>query len=146
MNIKDRNKKGFSLIELVVVIGIITLFAVIAMPKFSKITQQARLAKTKMNLVNIKDAFKNHYYDNFISGDPTEFPAGSADSLLTREWANTTYLSDGQTIAMLFSEGVILYNPSNNPYIYGILPATEFEKEGFILRDRDYNVEVRFRP
>ena len=142
---KDRIN-GFSLIELLVVIGIITLFTVIAVPKYSNINNHAKLAKTKTNLVNIKNAFANYYYDRFLEQESLIFPPTPGDSLLTQDWADATTLENGAPVSTLFSEGIILYNPESNPYRYALLPETEFENGGFILRDPDYNITVRFRP
>ncbi len=143
---RARVQGGFSLIELLVVIGIMTLFAVIALPKYSDITARAKLAKTKMNLLNIKNGFTNYYYDSMLKGGDAVFPPFPPDSLLTREWATATVMDDGRTVASLFSEGNIIYNPNNNPYVYSDLPQTDTENKGFALRDTDFKVEIHFRP
>lgn len=49
-------KKGFTLIELMVVISIIGLLSAIAMPKFSNITKSAKAAQVQGNLANIRSA------------------------------------------------------------------------------------------
>jgi len=49
-------KKGFTLIELMVVISIIGLLSAIAMPKFSNITKSAKAAQVQGNLANIRTA------------------------------------------------------------------------------------------
>lgn len=50
---KKKNQKGFTLVELVVVIAIIGILAAIAVPKFSEATQSAEGAKVIANLRTI---------------------------------------------------------------------------------------------
>ena len=49
-------KRGFTLIELMVVIAIIGLLSAIAMPRFSNITNSAKAAQVQGNLANIRTA------------------------------------------------------------------------------------------
>ena len=47
---KARNEKGFSLVELMVVVAIIGILAAIAVPNFQKFTSKAKQAEAKSNL------------------------------------------------------------------------------------------------
>lgn len=66
-----RNKKGFTLIELMIVIAIIAILAAILVPNFLKARAQGQLAACESNLKNIATALEMYATDN--SGDyPTE--------------------------------------------------------------------------
>jgi len=56
-NLKISKKKGFSLVELLVVIAVIGVIAAIAIPAMSNIFGNSRTAKTKRNAQNIASAY-----------------------------------------------------------------------------------------
>lgn len=49
---KNSKKKGFTIVELVIVIGVIGILSGILIPTFVNLTQQANAAATKSNLAN----------------------------------------------------------------------------------------------
>ena len=50
-NLKNKKKKGFTLIELIIVIAIIAILAVVAIPKFGEVRKNAN---TKSDIANAK--------------------------------------------------------------------------------------------
>jgi len=137
---------GFTLLELVVTISIIAVLAGIAVPTYLNTQSKAKARVSLTNLMQIKQAFINHFYSSILDHQPQEFPPEPADNEMTVEWAKNTILYNGNSVAQLFSGGKIAINPYDNPYLYYILSATETEEEGFKLEDPDIGIVVRFRP
>lgn len=57
-------RKGFTLIELMIVIAIIALLAAVALPKFSSASEAAKVANVQGNLANLRTALAIHYAKN----------------------------------------------------------------------------------
>ncbi len=66
-----RNKKGFTLIELIVVIGIISVLAAIAIPVFAQYKERAYDSDVKSHLHNIFLACKSYWSDEGSASDCT---------------------------------------------------------------------------
>jgi prepilin-type N-terminal cleavage/methylation domain-containing protein len=70
-----RQEKGFTLIELMIVVAIIGILAAVAIPKFSDMLEKAREGATKGNIGAIKSAITIYYGDQSgtwpTSIDPT---------------------------------------------------------------------------
>ncbi|ADO82319.1 type II secretion system protein [Ilyobacter polytropus] len=67
-------KRGFTLIELMVVIAIIGLLAAIALPKFSDVTSQAKVASVQGNISTLRTSLGMFYatdgaYPTALSAD-----------------------------------------------------------------------------
>ncbi len=58
------NKKGFTLIELMIVVAIIGILAAIAIPKFADLINKAKEGSTKGGLSAVRSAIQVYYGDN----------------------------------------------------------------------------------
>ncbi len=58
------NKKGFTLIELMIVVAIIGILAAIAIPKFADLINQSKEGATKGALSSVRSAIQVYYGDN----------------------------------------------------------------------------------
>src|ERR1035437_9754612 len=59
-----RKQKGFTLIELMIVVAIIGILAAVAIPKFAEMLEKAREGATKGNVGAMKSAVSIFYGDN----------------------------------------------------------------------------------
>ena len=63
LNIIRKSKKGFTLIELMIVVAIIGILAAIAIPKFADLIRKSNEGATKGNLGAIRSALSIYYGD-----------------------------------------------------------------------------------
>ncbi|MFH1139171.1 MAG: prepilin-type N-terminal cleavage/methylation domain-containing protein [Pseudomonadota bacterium] len=61
-----RNRKGFTLIELMIVVAIIGILAAIAIPQFASYRQRAQDSAAKSALKNLATAQENYYAEHNV--------------------------------------------------------------------------------
>ncbi|MGH7441960.1 MAG: type II secretion system protein [bacterium] len=87
----NKKQRGFTLVELMIVVAIIGILAAVAIPKFAQMLEKSREGATKGNLGGLKSAVSNYYADqqgNYpqtvldtttwstdVGGQPTTYPA-----------------------------------------------------------------------
>ncbi len=99
--IKKRNQKGFTLVELLIVIAIIGILAAIAIPQFNQYRNRAHMAATRSDAKNAYTAVQAWISDNVgtaIPGDTST--SGSAYTTYT-----SARTSPGVTVTIAATTG-----------------------------------------
>ncbi len=82
---KKHNKKGFTLIKIIVVMVIIGILAIVAIPKFIDLTDQAKISATQAALGAVRSTLAIKYAENAAGGSAV-YPA----ALAATDFANST--------------------------------------------------------
>jgi prepilin-type N-terminal cleavage/methylation domain-containing protein len=70
-----RNKSGFTMIELIIVIAIIGILTAIAVPAFQNLSQSARVSATRGTLGAVRSALAVSYAQSATGGNNATYPA-----------------------------------------------------------------------
>jgi type IV pilus assembly protein PilA len=98
------NKKGFTLIELMIVVAIIGILAAIAIPAFIKYVKQSKTSEAAMNLKTLADGAASYYeVDHYNSvGLPIsdrQFPTSNAAAVTSGATFQPAAVPDGTKAA-----------------------------------------------
>ena len=141
-----RKNKGFSLLELLVVILIIGILAAIALPQYQRAVEKTKMAEAVLNVKAIAQAQERYYILHNRYLDCKEFDAldidieGSSDCIYSGECAcrktsNFIYLTSnhqGNTIAQAFRI------PLPYKYYIQILPSNPNRIKCYYTGTNDY--------
>jgi len=111
---KIRNRKGFTLVELMIVVAIIGILAAIAIPNFLQFRLKAKTSEAKSNLGAIRSTEIAYFAEwNFYIGGEADNPGTGTLDGAKRPWvADTTF-----SVIGFAPEGAVFYD-------YALLPAT----------------------
>lgn len=111
-------KKGFSLVEMIVVIVIIGIIAAIAVPKFLKTKDEATVSAIKQDVATAVSSIRSYY---LMNGSIAKI--SDAVNLNTKNWSGTdplvTVFKDGSTNCL-----EITVNTTDKKIIVDMLPAS----------------------
>ncbi len=105
--IKRITKKGFTLIELMIVVAIIGILAAIAIPKFAELITKSKESSAKGTLGAVRSAITIYYSD-------TEgyFPLGASTNLVNALTLGSKYLDNGANVSITIPKNG---PPNSNP-------------------------------
>lgn len=77
----NMSKKGFTLIELIIVIAIVGILAAVALPRFQDLSQSARIGATRGTLGAVRSVLAIRYAQSATAGNAAVYPTSitSAD-------------------------------------------------------------------
>ena len=111
---KIRNRKGFTLVELMIVVAIIGILAAIAIPNFLQFRMKAKTSEAKSNLGAIRSTEVAYFAEwNFYVGGTTIHPRTTA----SLDGAKEPWVSSATTFSLIgfAPEGAVYYSYSLCP-------------------------------
>ena len=112
MNMKEDNKSGFTLIELVLVVAVLAIIAVIAIGKFSDLRKSAARKTNVSSLANIDRTIRTDLYDcdkfagkfDYLESliDSAEGGGDCAGSAGTYQWSAAWYDGNGGVVPGIY--------------------------------------------
>jgi len=106
---RKRAQKGFTLIELMIVVGIIAIIAAIAVPQFTEYRKRGYRAELNSDLKNAFTASQAYF---------TDYPAATVDAL-----AKISGYGYRNSSNITFSAGSLTASSGNITLVHGALPA-----------------------
>lgn len=108
MSIKKllRNQKGFSLIELLIVIGILAILAVIIIPRFADTGEDSRIAANSANVSLLQSAVERYVFDT------GKYPVGGGQ----KPDATTGTITGGVINQETLKNGKYIAEETTNPW------------------------------
>jgi general secretion pathway protein G len=106
------NKKGFTLLEIIVVVFILSLLAAIVAPKIIGRTDDARIAEAKVQIKNLETALKLFKLDNGF------YPSTEQGLAALLEKPTTGQIPPKYRDGGYLEQKKVPLDPWGNPYVY----------------------------
>ncbi len=110
-------KKGFSLVELMIVVAVLGILAAIVVPQFQSQATQAKESAAKSNLRTLRGAIE--LYTTQHSGIPPGYPNNNPTESPSMDSFTTQMITNGRYLAS------IPENPFNNKKLMKVLANSE---------------------
>jgi type IV pilus assembly protein PilA len=108
-----RNSKGFTLVEIMIVVVIIGLLAAMALPAFNKVRNASRTKAITNNLRQLAGAADQYFLENGVSTVNSVDLVGSTNYVKTfttvAQEAYPAALTQGSTYTVTFTGGTVTY-------------------------------------
>ncbi len=107
-----RSNKGFTLIELVIIIVILGILSVVAIPKYVDMQEEAREASIRGALGNMRSAISIQYARNALNGSPG-FPSALDGTMFADGQVPQEPVTKSRAVKSAFDgTGGWVYNPA----------------------------------
>lgn len=128
----ERNKGGFTLVELMIVVAIIAFLSMISIPSFMKFLAKAKRAEAYMNLGSIYVAQKSYWADHGTYGSALSGPGSIG-------WQPEGYTTGGSQERFYYTYG-LAQGSEGKQHFTGKLNAsaqelgqTKADQQGFVI-------------
>jgi type IV pilus assembly protein PilA len=102
MNIRTRSSKGFTLVEIMIVVVIIGLLAAMAIPAFQKVRQSSQDKAVLNNARQLAAAADQYFLENGVS------TAAQADLVGSDKYVKTLNLVANETYPTNYTQGITI--------------------------------------
>ena len=111
------NKKGFTLLELLVVVLIIGMLAAIALPQYRKVVEKSKLSDALITGKSMRESVERYFLSGHddLSGSTADYPTVLDIDLTGGEWLENVYVTDNFKYEITGSD-ILAYRNSNSNY------------------------------
>ncbi|MCC0669416.1 MULTISPECIES: prepilin-type N-terminal cleavage/methylation domain-containing protein [Clostridioides] len=142
-----KNKKGFTLVELLVVIAIIGILAIVALPALFKNIEKAKIAKLESDISAIKSASLSYYADEskFTDGNSISWSKKDGKIIINGGLKDDPLTDKIEGLGMPYNGSYVLSSSGGHEGHLELLivPDGEISKSGTNKLEEDYGNSIK---